>query len=51
MKVEHVFASLFTLAVIFGLMIMVLNRPQPTNALLAAGASTIGGVTKSLEGR
>lgn len=43
-------ATLFTLAVLVGVLTMALNRPANANALMAAGAGSISGVTSALEG-
>lgn len=43
--------TLLGFAVFFGILTMVLKNPSGSNALLSAGADSIDGVTKALEGR
>lgn len=51
MEATKIVVSLFTLAVALGAMVMIVKNPQASVQLMNAGASSISGVTKGLEGR
>lgn len=51
MKAGGFIAALFALAVVVGVLAMMLNNPNSTTQLFAAGADTITGITHGLEGK